>query len=279
MAEISLIATDLDGTFLAGDKSIPPKNLDVLKMLGQHGITRVAATGRNLRKVCEVIAPEVPFDYIIFSSGAGIYDWQNRKHIFMRNISLPDSKELTKFLVDKRLNFNAFKAAPDNHYLWYHRGGGPCEEFERYFSFHNSVAAPLPLNNGLTDTLCQFLVILPNDVDFFLGLKNEVESFFPGINVIRSTSPLETGFIWMEIFSKGVSKGNALAFICRKFSISQDTTIGIGNDFNDLDLLDFTHHSFVVENSPEELKGRYNTVPTNDEGGFSFALGQLLMKK
>lgn len=69
MNNIKLVATDLDGTFLKNDRSISEPNLRALKQLGDRNITRVVATGRNLRKVREVIPDDIPFDYIIYSSG------------------------------------------------------------------------------------------------------------------------------------------------------------------------------------------------------------------
>jgi Cof subfamily protein (haloacid dehalogenase superfamily) len=274
MKKIKLVATDLDGTFLKNDKSISEKNRLALELLGENRIIRVAATGRNLNKVREVIPPEAPFDFIIFSSGAGIFDWQNNKHIFEQNISSETSGSLAGYLIKKDLNFNAFWAVPDNHHLWFHRGSRHCEEYERYFSFHNSYAFPLPDSSNFYKKLCQFLVILPNNPVLFESLKSEIEELFDEIGVIRSTSPLGTGFIRMELFHKSISKGNALSFICDKTGVSRDETLGIGNDYNDLDLLKFTNYSFLVANSPEELKLQFLTSPSNDEDAFSFVVNQ-----
>ena len=74
--KVKLVATDLDGTFLKNDKTISKKNLESLHLMGEKGIVRVAATGRNLQKTKDVILPEIPFDYIVFSSGAGVFDWR-----------------------------------------------------------------------------------------------------------------------------------------------------------------------------------------------------------
>jgi len=276
MGKIQLIATDLDGTFLNNDKSISENNLSALKLLGRQGIIRVAATGRNLRKVKEVISRDVPFDYVVFSSGAGVITWEDQKLLFKQNIPAQQASEITRFLVTKQVNFNAFRAVPENHYFWFHQGGGHCEEYERYFSFHNSLADPLPLDRNHEESLCQFLVILPNNPDLFFELKEEIESGFPEIGVIRSTSPLGTDFIWMEIFNRKVSKGNAISFLCNRLSIPQDQTLGIGNDYNDVHLLNFTHHSFMVENAMDELKKKYQAAPSNEENAFSFAVSRFL---
>ena len=78
MKNIRLVATDLDGTFLKDNKTISRKNLDALHRLGEKDITRVAATGRNLKKTKEVLKDHIPFDFIVFSSGAGVYNWKEK---------------------------------------------------------------------------------------------------------------------------------------------------------------------------------------------------------
>src|SRR5690606_16564586 len=117
--KLKLVATDLDGTFLKNDKSISKENLDALDVLGEKGILRVAATGRNLQKTQEVIASHVPFDYIVFSSGAGVYDWKKGKLLFYQNLNKSVVRQLSDYLVARDLNFHLFKPVPENFKCWY----------------------------------------------------------------------------------------------------------------------------------------------------------------
>lgn len=266
---IKLVATDLDGTFLKSDKSVTEDNLRALRLLGEKGIVRVIATGRNLEKTREVIAADIPFDFIVFSSGAGVYDCRSKELIYRSNMNSQMTMELVNFLVSKDLNFHLFRAVPENHRCWYHQGSQSCTEFENYLQAHRLHAEPLPEELHIGSESCQFLVVLPNRLDEFLALKSELEAGFDEINVVRTSSPLETGYIWMEIFHKSVSKGNGVKLICDRHGISYDQTAGIGNDFNDLDLLSFTRHSFVVGNSPEELKSQFQCVSSNEASAFA----------
>ncbi|HZL08828.1 MAG TPA: HAD hydrolase family protein [Prolixibacteraceae bacterium] len=269
---LKLVATDLDGTFLKNDKSISKENMDTLHSLGEKGILRLVATGRNLKKTMEVIAPDVPFDYIVFSSGAGVYDWKHEKLIYHQNLDKKTVLQLSDFLVGRDLNFHLFKPVPENHQCWYHRGSLPCSEFERYFDFHRSHSELLPLNNQIDSEACQFLVVFPDNLDRFLALKSEIEHQFKEVKVVRTSSPLETGYIWMEIFHQSVSKGNGVKFVCDSLQIEHEYTLGIGNDFNDLDLLEFTNYSYVVENSPPEMKERFLLAKSNEESAFARAV-------
>jgi hypothetical protein len=276
MKDIRLVATDLDGTFLRNDKSISEEDLQMLELLGERNVIRVVATGRNFKKVQEVLADHLPFDYVAFSSGAGIYDWKNRELVYRKNLNRETTHGIIQFFVEKDMNFHLFRAVPDNFRCWYFRGKNSCEEFERYFDFHNSVSELLPVKQKLMDDACQFLVIFPNQPDAFLLMKHDLESQFDDIKVVRTSSPLDTDYIWMEIFHKDVSKGNAVKFLCEQKNIHHHMTFGIGNDYNDLDLLNFTSFSYLVENGPDELKPHFRKAVSNENSAFSHSLKKYL---
>jgi len=270
--KLKLVATDLDGTFLKNDKSISKENLDALLSLGEKGILRVVATGRNLQKTQEVIANHVPFDYIVFSSGAGVYDWKNEKLLFYQNLNKLVVQQLSDYLVARDLNFHLFKPVPENFKCWYFRGNIHCSEFERYFDYHQSYSEELLVNQNLDSEACQFLVVFPNDPDRFHKIKDDIQKHFPDVKVVRTSSPLETDYIWMEIFHHSVSKGNGVRFLCDWLNIGHEYTLGIGNDFNDMDLLEFTNFSYIVENGPDELKELYLPARSNEDSAFASAV-------
>ena len=277
MKNIKLVATDLDGTFLKNDRSISPGNLEALRLLGTKNIIRVVATGRNLRKVSDVISPGIPFDYVVYSSGAGIYNWQDQQHIFKQNISMESVNLLVDFFRKKDYSFYAFDPAPENHRLWYHKGRKECEEFDRYYNFNRLFIEMLPVNSVLKNGFCQFLLIIPEDEQSFAGLKNEIEEQCSEIRVIRSSSPVTKGYIWVEVFHREVSKAHGIHHLCKLLSVHPGDTLGIGNDYNDLDLLNFTAYSFITENAPAAIKTSYVAAPSNEEDAFACSVQPLLI--
>ncbi|RIJ47028.1 HAD family phosphatase [Maribellus luteus] len=276
MRNIKLVATDLDGTFLRNDRTISEPNLEALRKLGERNIIRVAATGRNLNKVKEVLNDEVPFDYVVFSSGAGIYQWNKKEHLFAQNLSKTSSEKLLHAFISRGLNFHAFYPVPENHNHYFFRGTEPCEEFERYFNFNRFYASELDPAQLPQTELCQFLVIIKENEDDFEKLKAEIESLCPEIRVIRSSSPITPGYIWIEVFHHSVSKGNGVHEVCKLTGVGADETMGIGNDYNDFDLLDFTRHSFLTDNSPKAIQHKYPLVPSNENDAFAVSVQRLL---
>ena len=246
-------------------------------MLGEKNIIRVVATGRNLRKVNEVLHKDIPFDYIVYSSGAGVFRWKEREQLYNQNINPGSADRLSSYFLKKDLSFYAFWPAPENHNIWYRKGKTECEEFNRYLTFHHSYVYPFPKSRKNENGLCQFLLIIPEDEAGFLELKNDIESQCGEIRVIRSSSPVTKGFIWVEVFHHSVSKGQGVKQVCNLLDIDPQNTVGIGNDYNDLDLLDFTGHSFLTENAPSGLQNRFLKAPSNENDAFAHVVQPLIL--
>ncbi|MEI7828894.1 MAG: HAD family hydrolase [Prolixibacteraceae bacterium] len=277
MGELKMVVTDLDGTLLQNDHSISIEDLETLEILGKMGICRVAATGRNLFKVRRALNPSDPFDYVICSSGAGIVDWQKQEVI--RAVNFPEklTSQLIDFLISNGYNFKVSDCFPDNHnFFWWKKSD--CPEIDRYIEVHSKMGTSEELVPGKKYSSSQLLLFFQKGSDKFDQVKKILLGQFSEISIIRTTSPLNENWIWMEIFPKGISKAYGIAEICEITGIKRKETLGIGNDFNDLEMLDFTHLSYVVHNSPQELKDKFLISLPHHENGFSHAVRKHLPK-
>ena len=99
-----------------------------------------------------------------------------------------------------------------------------------------------------------------------------------GLTVIRTTSPLDGRSTWIEIFPASVSKSRTTGWLADRLGIPPARTASVGNDYNDLDLLDWSATCFVTANAPPDLRQRYPVVATNDDCGMSQAAGLWLEK-
>ena len=64
-----------------------------------------------------------------------------------------------------------------------------------------------------------------------------------------------------------------MAWLAEKTGIPNERVMVVGNDFNDIHMLEWAVHSFVVDNAPWELKNRFEIVPGCAEAGFTAAVG------
>lgn len=273
MSEVKMVVTDLDGTLLQSDHSISPTDQETLERLGSLDVCRVAATGRNLFKVRQVLNEDSPFDYVIVSSGAGIIDWKSQKLIRALSIPAETTGEIIQFLIREKQNFKVSRELPDNHnFAWWE--SYKCPELKRYVEHHSKMGNAVKIDPDKPFIASQILMFFASESNQFEIVKRMIQSTFPGLSIIRTTSPLDPGYTWMEIFPNGVSKAHGIEEICRITGIARENTLGIGNDFNDLEMLDFTHLSYVVENAPEELKIKYLISLAHYDDGFSHAVNK-----
>jgi Cof subfamily protein (haloacid dehalogenase superfamily) len=266
---ISLVATDLDGTLLKDDKTISDTDLNTLIRLAANGIIRLAATGRSLYKVNEVLAHNIPFNYIVFSSGGGVYDWNAKKLLVSEHFKKDISVRLCRFLVELNLDFVVFQPIPENNLFLFHQGVSSSIEFKNYLERHTGDFSELDIES-YSYFAGQFMSIIPNDETLFSSISRKLSSTFNGIRIIRTTSPIDKRFTWLEIFPDTVSKGHGIRWVCDRLKIPYSDTAGVGNDFNDIDMLDFVGHPFILGHSPSGLHGKYGSViETNNQSGFS----------
>ena len=273
MSEIKLVVTDLDGTLLQVDHTISKQDTQTLRKLGDLGVCRVAATGRNLYKVRQVLVPDTPFDYVIFSSGAGIMDWKVQKMIKAIAIPVEKTAEIISFLISEKQNFKVSRELPDNHnFAWWQ--SYDCPELLRYVELHSKMGNAGKIEPDKPFVSSQMLLFFPKASDDFDIFKQKIQLRFPDLSIIKTTSPFNSDYIWMEIFPAGVSKAHGIEEICKLTGISRENTFSIGNDFNDLEMLEYTHHSYVVENAPEEMKLKYLISLAHHQDGFSHAVNK-----
>ena len=253
-----IILIDLDGTLLNNNKEIGDKDLKTLERIGNNGIIRVFATGRTRYSALKVLNASIPFDYLVFSSGAGIIDWNTKEIINQTLLNKAQIHETEHVLRKLNVNFSIQLSIPDNHKYYYHSAKKTNTDFEwrndLYKNYAKELNSVYPLNSAT-----QFLVILENENDFEI-----VKSKIPNLKVIRATSPIDGKSIWLEIFPENVSKAAGGKYLCKLLNISEKNSIGIGNDYNDIDLLSWTNKSFAVANSPDLIKNMFTVCADNE---------------
>lgn len=269
--EKGLFVTDFDGTLLRSDGTLSQRDLDALESLKQHGVKTAIATGRSLYSFEHSAGAVLKVDYLIFSLGAGVVRLSDRKLLYQKNLSPEMVKQGLDFMRQSTFDFMLHHPVPDNHRYVYRRANGKNTDFEtrieRYREFGTILNSMIRNDFG---EAAQFLAVVPQDeTDDALKYSR---SGLPGLSVIRSTSPLDHKSAWIEFFHPEVSKSKTATWLASMLDIAPVNIMVIGNDYNDLDMLEWAPRSFVVENAPADLKSRFQTVASNDNGGVAEAI-------
>jgi hypothetical protein len=179
-------------------------------------------------------------------------------------------------LLDANLDFMIHMPIPDSHRFGYHAAGGDNPDFAKRIELYHNFCWPIHDHPDTIGPATQLLAICPppGDERLISGLRKELID----LTVIRTTSPLDGRSTWIEIFPGNVSKGQTASWLAGELGIGVERVLAVGNDFNDLDLLDWAGSAFVVENAPGALHDRYPVVASNDDCGLAEAVEKWLAR-
>lgn len=264
----AIVATDFDGTLLQSDHTVSGRSRDTLTELGRMNVLRVIATGRSLYSLKKVLEEDLPIDYLIVASGAGIYCRESMHLIYNTCLSPADTEYIGNKLIDLGCNFMVHHPLPDNHKFLFYRKNDTNIDYQKRFEIYEEHAEPLKNFSELSEGSSQFLIVdLPDGM-----MHEKVTELLTRYTVIRTTSPIDHKSPWIEIFPHETDKGKTLKILTENYALGPSDVLSIGNDFNDVHMLRWAEQSRVVCNAHSDLKSEFRTVSSNDEEGFSEAV-------
>jgi Cof subfamily protein (haloacid dehalogenase superfamily) len=271
-----ILFTDLDGTLIRSDGTISEKDIETLNLLGEMGIVRVLATGRSLFSFKKSVKTKLPLDYIIFSTGAGIckYPEMDDEIIYRKNLTDDDVEKISSVFEQLGLNYMIHETVPNNH-IFHYKPILKSVDFAHRIKVYSKYATPINSKFTYKDS-AQLLSILDNDPSDEVLIK--VRKHLKNFNVIKTTSPFDGKSLWIEVFPIDVSKSHGAMWLTEKLGSEKSQTFAIGNDYNDLDLLEWAGGSAVVDNAPKDMKKRFFTVNSNNNSGVTEAINLWLDK-
>lgn len=271
---VGLFVTDLDGTLLRSDRTVSEDERLSLQRLGDQGVVRAVATGRSLFSFGRIEAQQLPIDYVIFSTGAGIAEYPGSTILRRASLEPAEVGQAAAVLHELKLDFMIQRPIPDTHIFGYAALNPSNPDFETRIALYSSFAFPLSEDAQRFGPATQLVAIVPPDraQNALDGVRKRLAS----LSVVRTTSPLDGKSTWIEIFPAGVSKSRTAKWLASRLGIPDLQTLSVGNDYNDADLLEWAASSFVTANAPEALRQRFPVVASNNHGGVSEAIERWL---
>ena len=242
-----LIALDLDGTAIIGGQMPRPAVRQAVAAAVQRGVRVVLATGRgytSARRWAEVFGLQTP---LVCYQGALIQEPAGSQQIlFMEStptapltqvIALAEERglELTLYSADT-LYYTTASHPADFYELWF---GLPCQRVTRLTD-----ALVMMQERGLAP-LKGLFIGEPADID---RLSAELHTAFDHCLTVVRSHPL-----FVEVLSPNVSKGAALAFLARRYGISQAATIAVGDSGNDLSMVQWAGLGVAMGNATADV--------------------------
>jgi len=274
---LRLIAIDIDGTLLNPDFQISATDLVTLRRAHAEGIEIILVTGRR-HTFALPIAQQLAFDLWLISSN-GAVTRSLAGETFHRDL-LPEAtcRELVRVMQEFRgqtvLTFD-------------HEGPGTIV-IERLDELEASIQRWLeknmqyiqfvvPIEDALTTDPVQAMFCGP--VEHMQRVLQVLGSCGLPITVLRTEYPGRDLSI-VDVLNAGCSKGHALERWANHRQITREQVMAVGDNYNDIEMLAFAGHPFIMGNASKELRSRgWKLTRSNAESGISAAIEHVLYGK
>lgn len=262
--EYKLIAIDLDDTLLRNDLTISPRAQKAIGAAMDRGILVTFATGRMYRSALPY-ALDLGLDLPLITYQGALVKYADGREVHHRPIELNTAKQVIEFAKPAGLHINAY--IDDELYMEADTKWG-----KKYASIAKAPINYLELPNDLKDDPTKILFIGESDELDLMVLKLK-EKFSETINVTKSKE------IFLEVSHPKATKGNALKELAESLQIRAEQVIAIGDNMNDLDMIQYAGCGVAVGNAVEALKKAADLVAgSNDDDGVAQAIEQLALK-
>ncbi|MBC2582087.1 HAD family hydrolase [Clostridium sp. DJ247] len=254
---IKMIVSDLDGTLFNSYKEhyeVSSKLIEEIHEFEKKGKIFTIATGRPKETSLDVIKKlGINAPYIVYN-GAEIIDKSGNK-IYSDTFSL---KKWVPFL-EKLQRIGASVIFSYDGQVFCLRHTAEISAYEKKELIKCQVVDTILLNSELA--VNKILII--GDVEKYKEYWNELDKILKSeFRYVISEDD------YMEILTKGVSKGSALKKLKKYLGIKDEEVVTIGNHMNDKELIEEAHIGVAVANAVEGLKSiaDFVTVGEYEEG-------------
>jgi hypothetical protein len=273
---VRLIAVDIDGTLIDSTLDIPAANLQALRRAHQAGVHVVLVTGRRHRFAMPV-AEQLGFEACLISSnGAVTRSTRGELHFaetLPRDIARRLCEHMAEFSGCAVLTFDR----EDRGALVVERVDALGPSIQRWVEKNRKyIEEVVPITNALVADPIQAMFC--GSVERMRPAEARLNdgAFRSEISVLK-TQYDHRDLCILDVLRYGCSKGSALARWAAELGVSRDQVMAIGDNYNDIEMLEFAGLPFVMANASEDLKRNGWLVTLDNEScGVAAAVDEVL---
>ena len=285
---IKLLALDLDGTTLNSYGEIPDANRQAIRAAEERGVLVTIATGRRFRDAQPVgidLGLNAP---LITHNGALIKYAESEETVVCSLLSTATSLEVVR--VGKDFGGDALVSI-DPHgqgTLLYDRVSEDNLPLKKYLRWsedlHGGEAGRLGVEH--VESLEQ---VIPENEIVHISFSGTCEAMSAMMSVLgrelgNTVTLLPTiypqwDFTLIDILPPDASKGHGVAELAAINRLTSNNVMVIGDNFNDLEMLEYAGTAVVMGNAAPKLLERpeFYTTLSNDESGVAVAIERFIL--
>jgi len=263
MAEIKLMAIDLDDTLLIDNKEIEPKAKYLLKKASSEGIHVVISTGRGYSSASYysgLIGKNLP---LISGNGARLTYGNKGEKLLHSTISKEISLEIASYF--DMMQWDLIVSTGDKLLRTKYT---PLTTEDYGFTFVNNC------NLAVNESPECIISGSENGVEY---LKNLYEKKYHEDIYFEIFHNSDGSIFSVSVLNKNATKGYALKYLTYKLGLSKENVMAIGDNVNDISMFKEAGISVAMGNAPKKIREIVDYVaPSNNDGGVANAIEKYL---
>ncbi|CDE99142.1 cof-like hydrolase [Clostridium sp. CAG:813] len=262
---IKMIATDIDGTILKWGLDFSPAMKSCVKRLKEAKVKMVLVTGR-MHCAALPVAKELGLETPIISYQGGLIKTYDGETLFQENLNSDYAKEIIKWARKNNIHINLYL------------------DDKLFVEHDNDIVKSYTYGKFIDYTVCNFddleiknvnkiLAIDLTDPEKVTGWVNLLREKYPDLYIVKSTP------YFCEIGSKDAKKSKGVQFLCHMWGIKPEDVLAIGDQNNDIDLVQCGGIGVAMGNGTPELKECADFVTdTVENDGFVKAINKFVIQ-
>ena len=268
MSKYKMVVSDLDETLLGTDRKVPFRNVEAIRRAREIGVKFVPATGRGYASIRgtlkELGLQELEDEYVISFNGGAVTENKGERLLHFEGISFEKAEEL--FFRSFSYDVCTHVYTRDKVYA-YHLNQNEIDYLDGRMEVEEFFTENLDFLKGQEIVK---VIYVNTDWSYLNRIAEDLKEMTQDLDVSYSSNR------YMEFNQKGVNKGSGVLFLADLLGIKPEEIIAVGDNFNDLSMLQVAGLGVGVQNTVTELKPLcdYITNATCDEG----AVGEVIEK-
>lgn len=263
---VGLVAVDLDGTLLMSDRSPAPRGSALIAQAAWMGVYVVIATTRMpdyVARLCWALGIDAP---MICANGAQVWGAPDGPVWADRVIPRQAALEVARWADEHDCELSTTVGSMT---YWRQRPGQPLGSIAS-----NITVVPANVDGIVGDPL-RILVSQPEAIE---GIHSLCQSKFLDQCYTEVYYEPDGSAHSLGVFALGADKGTALALVCDRLDVAREHVLAIGDNVNDVAMLQRAAVSVAMGNAVEQVKRQASVVaPDNDDEGVAWALERFVL--
>lgn len=265
MQHYTAVFSDIDGTLLNSAHEIAPSTKEAIHALQSRGIPFTIVSSRSASCIYPLLKENNLHCPIIACGGAWIEDEEGN---LLKNVGLDwqTAAAVIAFLEEKAFDL-AWCIYSGPHWIVKDRSDARVTAEE---ALVGTVSSEGSIHSLPEDAIVNKILCICNPAQT-LSVEENVKSHFPNLSVVKSASYL------LEIMPADNNKALGIQTFCDQFGLSVSDAVTLGDNYNDLEMLQASGCGVLMGNAPKEILASWEGFIThdNDHDGICHALREL----